>query len=97
MGLESVVKVVATAGTALPLTAARTICSAYIVRAMEDNTGNAYVGGTAGKDIDNTVGDLQPGESISWQGGMGESEDLNQIYVDVDTGGEGVDIWYIPA
>ena len=94
MALESFAKTIGTATTAERLVSDDKWCSGYIIRAMEDNTGNAYVGGST---IDNTAPDLQPGEAISWASRAGERENLMDIWADVDTSGNGVDIWYRPA
>ena len=94
MALKTATKTVASAGTAERIVSTATKVSSYVIRAMEDNTTNVYIGDSA---VANTAPDMQPGEALSWAGERGETEDLNQIFVDSDTSSEGVDVWYIPA
>lgn len=75
-------KDVTTAGTAEAL-ASTQLCLAVTVRAKSANTGNVYVGGSA---VDSTDGfPLAAGEAITLF-----VQDLADVYLDVDTNGEGV-------
>jgi len=85
-------KSVTTSGTALALSAAQKAKSVTIV-AKVGNTNNVYVGGSS---VATSTNDgLAPGDSIritpdNWL-------DLSDIYLDVDTNGEGVDFYAIKA
>jgi len=75
-------KTVTTAGTAEAL-AASSACLSVTIKALAANTNNVYVGTAA---VDSTNGYvLQAGESISF-----DIDNLADIYLDVDTNGEGV-------
>ena len=86
-------KTVAVAGTAEALSSASQRVKSVTIVAMSGNTGQVYLGGT---DVASTTnGGLAPGDSmaipaVSWL-------DLKDIFVDVDTNGEGVDFYAIKA
>lgn len=86
-------KTVSATGTAEALAASSQRVKALLVVAKPGNTGNVYLGGS---DVATTTNDgLIPGESLSlpalsWL-------DLADIYIDVDTSGEGVDFYAIKA
>jgi hypothetical protein len=85
-------KTVTSAGTAVALHAAQRVKSVTIV-AKISNSGQVYVGGS---DVASTTNDgMAPGDSLSipaenWL-------DLNDLYVDSDFNGEGVDFWAVKA
>jgi len=85
-------KTVTSAGTAVALHAAQRVKSVTIV-AKISNTGQVYVGGS---DVASATNDgMAPGDSLSipaenWL-------DLNDLYVDSDVNGEGVDFWAVKA
>ena len=85
-------KTVSAAGTAEALAATQRVKSITVV-AKTANTGQVYVGGS---DVaSSTNAGLAPGDALeipaeSWL-------DLADIFVDVDTNGEGVDIYAVKA
>ncbi len=85
-------KTVTSAGTAEALASARRVRSVTIV-AKTTNTGQVYVGGS---DVGSTTNDgLNPGDELeipadNWL-------DLADVYLDVDTNGEGVDFYAVKA
>ncbi len=84
-------KTVTTAGTAEALSATSQRMRNLTIIAKASNTGQVYVGGS---DVSSSSNDgLAPGDSLeipvdSWL-------DLADIYVDVDTNGEGVDFYAV--
>ena len=86
-------KAVSTAGTAEAIAAASQRVKSLTVVAKAGNTGQVYLGGA---DIASSTNDgLAPGDSllipaVNWL-------DLNDVYVDVDTNGEGVDFYAVKA
>ena len=86
-------KTVTAAGTAEALSAATQRVSSLTVVAKTGNTGQVYIGGS---DVASTTNDgLAPGDALeisaeSWL-------DLNDVYIDVDTNGEGVDFYAAKA
>lgn len=86
-------KTVSTAGTAEALSTGSQRVKSVTVIAKVGNTGQVYVGGS---DVASGTNDgLAPGDSIviptvNWL-------DLNKVYVDVDTNGEGVDFYAVKA
>ena len=85
-------KTVTAAGTAEAIAAANRVKSIVII-AKAGNTGQVYLGGS---DIASTTNDgLDAGETLSIEavGWM----DLANIYLDVDSNGEGVDFYAVKA
>lgn len=86
-------KAVSTAGTAEAIAAASQRVKSLTVIAKAGNTGQVYLGGA---DVASATNDgLGPGDSllipaVNWL-------DLNDVYVDVDTNGEGVDYYAVKA
>jgi hypothetical protein len=83
---------VASAGTAEALSSTPVAALAVQVQALSGNTGAVYVG-------DSDVASSRPGVSLSagqvWSySGEGNLFDLSEIYVDVETSGEGVSVIY---
>lgn len=78
-------KTVAVSGTAEALGTSLAIKSAYL-RAPETNTGNIYVGDSSVDKTTNQQLILEPGDYASL-----DIANRSTIYLDVDTGGEGVD------
>ena len=85
-------KTVTSAGTAEALASAQRVRSVTII-AKTTNAGQVYVGGS---DVASTTNDgLNPGDELevpaeNWL-------DLADIYIDVDTNGEGVDFYAVKA
>ena len=83
-------KTVATAGTAVALSSSQRVKSVNII-AKAGNTGQVYLGGSG---VASTTNDgLAPGDAlevvaVNWI-------DLKDIYIDVDTSGEGVDFYAV--
>ena len=94
------VKAVTTASTAVPLVAAETFAVAVYIQAKKvagDNTGNIFLGLS---DLDQGVAELIEVAPLDpWELVMpaGTKVDLNKIYIDADTNGDGVVGYYIPA
>jgi len=83
-------KTVTTAGTAEALGTG--LYRAVVIRAKAANTGQVYVGGS---DVDsNTNEGLDAGDTLSMESERHEL-DLSQIFIDVDTNGEGVDFYAV--
>ena len=86
-------KTVTAAGTAEALVAATQRAKAVTIIAKVGNTGQVYVGGS---DVASTTNDgLNPGDELeipadNWL-------DLADLYLDVDTNGEGVDFYAVKA
>lgn len=83
-----------------PLAATETLATRVFIQAKlvdGDNTGNVFIGptslvaGTAEKGIE-----LIPGAFLELQTNEGELLDLNEIYVEADTAGDGVVGFYYP-
>ena len=91
--LISSAKTVAAAGTAEQLASSSQRVKCLVLIAKPANTGQVYLGGS---DVaSSTNGGLEPGaslefEAVNWL-------DLSDIYVDVDTAGEGVDYYAVKA
>jgi len=85
-------KTISAAATAEALAAAQRVKSVTII-AKVGNTNNVYIGGS---DVASTTNDgIAAGDSLkitakNWL-------DLNDIYLDVDTSGEGVDFYAVKA
>jgi len=76
-------KTVVTAGVAVPLSAVSVPCRRVNIRCNATNTGFVYIGGAT---VSSTIGlYLQPMDSIQV-----EIDDLNKIYLDASTDGQGV-------
>ena len=86
-------KTVAAAGTAEALSSTPQRVLSLAIIAKSSNTGQVYVGGS---DVDSsTNGGMAPGDSLELSGG--NAMDLADIYIDVDTNGEGVDFCAVKA
>ena len=86
-------KTVATAGTAESLLATSQRVKSVVIIAKKGNTNQVYVGGS---DVAATTNDgLDAGESITVEA-VGWL-DLAEIYLDVDTNGEGIDFYAVKA
>lgn len=97
---KSFKKAVAAAGTAEALKSSKTYaCGKVVIQALVDNTTNVHVGeSTVDKDTNNGI-ELDAGEQLVIDPGVisGKSAciDLNKVYVDADTNGEGVAVIYL--
>lgn len=79
-------KTITTAGTAEVLGSSQ-VCRSIYIRAKSTNTGNVYVG-TSNVDSTLALKDLGPGDSVELS-----VLNIDQLYLDVDTNGEGADYW----
>lgn len=85
-------KTVTAAGTAEAISGAKRVKSITII-AKAGNLGQVYVGGS---DVASTTNDgLDAGETLSFEAVTWM--DLADIYLDVDTNGEGVDFYAVQA
>lgn len=97
MTLKSFRKTVTTAGDAEPLILTpRTYAYFFRIRALSTNAGNIYWGD---KDVDSNYDPLLASEFIDVEvppviESAHEIFDLNRIYIDADTSGEGVIVTY---
>lgn len=83
--IKSVRKTVTTAGTAEALSASEDIWEGIVIKALDTNQGNVYLGGS---DVDNANGfPLSAGQALPF-----DFDDLSQVYLDADNDGEGVAI-----
>ena len=86
-------KTVAAAGTAESISSTSQRVTGVTIAAKTSNTGQVYVGGS---DVASTTNaGIAPGDALeipseSWL-------DLNDVYIDVDTNGEGVDFYAVKA
>jgi len=93
MAIVATTKTVTSAGTAEALTSSSVLASSVIIRAMEDNTGYVYVGDST---VSSSTGALEQRTTIAFGGDNNVGTiDLADVYVDADTNGDGVDIWYV--
>ena len=90
MSLKSLAKTVTSAGTAERLDASDRLVRCVAVRAKPANTGSIYIG-------DATVSSSDPGVSPGDRLDVRGDPYLNlfDIFIDADTNGEGVDVWYL--
>ena len=84
---------VTTAGTRLPLIAARTVANWIIIQSKTANTGKVYIGGST---VSSTSGiELQSADdSVEFPAVRGSLYDLSKIYIDVSVNLEGVKFIY---
>ena len=82
-------KDVTSAGTAEQLTDTDTPCKFVNIFAKAGNTGNVFVGGVNVSSSRGMV--LEQARSTDWM----QIDNLNKIYVDVATGGDGVQYAYV--
>lgn len=91
--LISFEKTVSAAGTAEALSSTSQRVAGLLIVAKSGNTGQVYVGGS---DVASTTNDgLVPGDMLSIP--VKNWLDLTDVYIDVDTSGEGVDYYAIKA
>lgn len=97
MGLASLRKTVAAAGTEEPLSASKILARSVKIKAIHGNTNMVYVGANGVSSSNGFV--LDAGEVLAIDSlrnnGTDEPVDLSSIYIDVDTNGEGVTVSYI--
>lgn len=90
--------VVASAGTAVPLSANTVYTHSIEIVAEDDNTGNMFIGDS---DVDNTATPRAADESITISGpmvnGTQQLLDLSTIFIDASVSTDGVTILYIIA
>ena len=84
-------KRVSIAGTPVALPVERVLAITIIAKAK--NKGNVYVGGA---NVSNQANDgLAPSEGLAWHPSIGF--DLNSIFIDADSSGDGVDFYGLMA
>tara|TARA_R100000306_G_C4363933_1_gene136678 strand:- start:734 stop:1030 length:297 start_codon:yes stop_codon:yes gene_type:complete len=92
---NSFVKNVTTAGTQVRLSATDLFVSAVTIRAKKGNTNDVYIGDA---DVANSYPDLDANQTVTFEapiiGGSHTAINLKEVWVDADTDGEGVDVWY---
>lgn len=94
--LKSFQKIVATAGTELPLTATSILVSKCRIRALDGNTGLVYVGDST---VSSTNGyPLTKGDELVLEALLDNQDknqlDLSAIYVDAASNADGVAVIY---
>ena len=87
-------KTVTTSGTAEALGTGGVLVKALIVKAEEGNGSKVYLGDSSVDNSDSEQG-LNPGDSLELSWPNGDMGNLGDIYIDVDTNGEGVVFWYL--
>lgn len=92
----SLKKTVTTAGTEVALAATKTLARNVVIKALHGNTNMIYVGANG---VASTTGYvLDAGEVLDLSGleshGSDQYIDLNTVYIDSDTNGEGVTVFY---
>jgi cold shock CspA family protein len=92
---NSFVKNVTTAGTQVRLSATDLFVSAVTIRAKKGNTNDVYIGDA---DVANSYPDLDANQTVTFEApiisGSHTAINLKEVWVDADTDGEGVDVWY---
>jgi hypothetical protein len=83
-------KTVAASGTAEALSATKILCGGVTIRANDTNTGNVYIGGSTVDKSTNQGVVIPAGATISMAAQAGHVINLANIYIDVDTNGDGV-------
>ena len=95
MAVNSVVKTVTAAGTAERISATSILVSTVTFRASKGNTNDVYIGDSG---VGNSYPDLDANQTVTFEAptiaGNVEGINLYNIWVDADTNGEGVDVWY---
>ena len=95
MGIKAITtfhKTVASAGTAEALAANAGVHQFVTVRALLSNTGDVYLGDAS---VDANSGFvLDAGEELKFSFDEGDGIDIDALYIDVDTNGEGVSVMY---
>lgn len=89
-------KAVASAGTAEPLSATSVPVKWVLVQAETDNTGNIYIGFDSSPNFTLDAGESIKYEDVDIGSDFSPSRwlDLDQIYIDADSDGEGVIFQY---
>ena len=94
--VNSFVKNVTTAGTAERISATDIFVSSVTFRAKKGNSNDIYIGDAS---VADTYPDLDANQTVTFDapmvGGSHTGLNLRDIWVDVDTNGEGVDVWYV--
>lgn len=85
MAIEAGAKTVTTSGSPEQLVGSSTPVKSVAIQAKHGNTGSVYLGSSGTQDVE-----LLPGESFPLAKEDGTTFDLSNIWVDVDTDGEGV-------
>ena len=92
---NSFVKNVTTAGTQVRLSTTDLYVSSVTIRAKKGNTNDVYIGDA---DVANTYPDLDANQTVTFEApivnGSHSGINLRAVWVDADTSGEGVDVWY---
>jgi len=92
---RSFTKTVTSAGTAEALKSSSTLASSFVIRGMENNSGNVFLGDST---VSSATGALEPRAAITFGGDRNiGTVDLNDIYVDAANNSDGVDVWYMDS
>ena len=71
------------------------LVSSVTLRAKKGNTNDVYIGDAS---VANSYPDLDANQTVTFEapivGGSHSGIDLREVWVDADTDGEGVDVWY---
>ena len=98
MSINSLVKNVTTAGTQVRISTTHLYVTAVTFRAKKGNTNDIYIGDS---DVANTYPDLDANQTVAFEApivnGHHSAINLKEVWVDADTDGEGVDVWYVRA
>ena len=90
MVLKTASRTVTAAGTAERLNTGMMLVWSAVVRAKTGNTGHVYVGDAS---VSSSGPGIDAGDAIDLRGDP--YLNLFDVFVDADTDGEGVDIWYL--
>ena len=94
--VNSFVKNVTTAGTAERISSTDILVSSVTFRAKKGNSNDMYIGDSS---VANTYPDLDANQTVPFEApivnGNHTAINLKEIWVDADTNGEGVDVWYV--
>jgi hypothetical protein len=86
-------KAITTSGTAEALASSVDLYASIVIIAKTGNTNQVYVGGS---DVSTSTNDgLDAGDALEIKPARAHGLDLAQIYLDVDTNGEGVDFYAV--
>ena len=85
-------KTVVAAGTAEALGTGSVLVKSLVIKAEEGNTNKVYPGASNVNNTDSEQG-LNPRDSLTLTWPDGDLGSLGDIYIDVDTSGEGVVFW----
>ena len=98
MSINSFVRNVTTAGTQVRSSTTDLYVTSVTFRAKKGNTNDIYIGDS---DVSNSYPDLDANQTVTFEApivnGHHSAINLKEIWVDADTNGEGIDVWYVRA